>query len=574
MTGQTVGQASSGRNNRLSAAIRAMRGAFGIAALFSLAINLLMLTGPLFMLQVYDRVLASGSVPTLIALFGLVVVLFGFMGLLEYLRSRVLSRLGYWLDQHLGALTLRNWIVQSLAPHHRPGRPLADLASIRAFLGSTAMPALFDLPWAPIYLGIVFLLHMHLGLLASAGAIVVVVIALINQAITHRPSAEGARLELSESQVADDCSRTAEAIIAMGMTSNLVGHWAELRGDAGERSQNATERGEGLAALSKAFRMLLQSAILALGAYLAINHEISAGTIIAASIIAGRALAPIDQIIGNWRNILRVRQCYKRLSAHLALASEQPSPVTLPRPAGKVVVDKVVKYVPTYIGDPAAGRRTILQGISFSLEPGDGLGVIGPSASGKSSLARVLVGLWSADQGAVRIDGATHDQWDADALGRHIGYLPQNVELIAGTIRQNIARFDPEARDEEVVAASKLAGVHEIILKLPEGYSTQIGPGRPPLSGGQAQRIALARAVFRTPSLIVLDEPSSNLDVDGDAALTKAIEHVRGVGSTVVVMTHRPSAIAAVNLVLMLKEGRQAEFGEKGEVLRKVTKIA
>lgn len=561
------------QKSRLSLALRAMRGAFVVAAVFSLAINLLMLTGPLFMLQVYDRVLASGSVPTLMALFGIVLGLYAFMALFDYLRSRVLSRIGYWLDQRLGALTFRNWIVQSLAFQHRPGRPLADLAALRTFLGSTAVPAVFDLPWSPIYLGIVFFLHVQLGLLALAGAVVVVVIALVNEVMTRGPSAEGARLELQESQMVDDCSRTAEAIVAMGMTGNLVDHWTDLRGDAGEWTQRSTERGEGLASASKAFRLLLQSAILALGAYLAINHEISAGTIIAASIIAGRALAPIDQIIGNWRNIVRVRQCYKRLSSHLALATEQHQPVTLPRPEGKVAVDKVVKYVPMDAKDPST-RRAILHGISFSLEPGDGLGVIGPSASGKSSLARILVGLWPADQGSVRIDGATHDQWDADALGRHIGYLPQTVELIAGTIRQNIARFDPGATDEVVIAAAKLAGVHEIILQLPEGYSTQIGSGRPPLSGGQAQRIALARAVLRTPPLIILDEPSSNLDIEGDTALTNAIEHLRSLGSTVVVMTHRPSAIAAVNLVLMLKAGRQVEFGEKTEILRKVTKVA
>lgn len=566
---QPIGKSES----RLSTAFRAMRGAFIVAGVFSLAINLLMLTGPLFMLQVYDRVLASGSVPTLIALFGLVVCLYAFMGLFDYLRTRILSRIGYWLDQNLGALTFRNWIFQSLVSHQRLGRPLTDLATLRTFLGSTALPAVFDLPWSPIYLGIVFFLHIQLGLLALAGAAVVIIIALINEIITRGPSAEGARLELQEAQVVDDCSRTAEAIVAMGMTGNLVAHWSDMRGTAVARSQHATERGEGLASISKAFRLLLQSAILGLGAYLAINHEISAGTIIAASIIAGRALAPIDQIIGNWRNILRVRQCYKRLSTHLGLATVQSPPISLPRPEGRIIVDKVVKFLPTHEKNPTA-RKPILQGISFSLQPGDGLGVIGPSASGKSSLARILVGLWSADQGSLRIDGATHDQWDADALGRHIGYLPQTVELIAGTIRQNIARFDFEATDEEVVAAAKLAGVHEIILKLPEGYSTAIGSGRPALSGGQAQRIALARAVFRAPRLIVLDEPNSNLDVDGDTALTNAIKHMRSIGSTVVVMTHRPSAIAAVDLILMLKEGRQAEFGEKAEVLRKVTKVA
>lgn len=561
------------RKDRLSEAMRAVRSSFWAAGGLSLAINILMLTGPLFMLQVYDRVLASGSVPTLVALFALVVALYTFMGAFDFLRTRVLSRIGYGLDSRLGAVTLRNHIVQGLTIRPRGGRPLSDLASLRAFLGGGALPALFDLPWAPIYLAIVFALHVDLGWLALAGAIVVLVIALLNEALTKAPSAQSARFEQLESQVVDDSQRTAEAIVAMGMTGHVVSHWSKIRNKAAYFAQVAAERGEGLAATSKAFRMLLQSAILALGAYLAIYGEITAGTIVAASILAGRALAPIDQTIGNWRNILKARQAYARLSSHLTFAEDPPQPVGLPRPQGRLVIDRVVKHAPSERMDDA-GRRTILQGITCDLQPGDGLGVIGPSASGKSTLARLLVGLWAPDQGFVRIDGATHEQWDIDALGRYIGYLPQTVELISGTIRQNISRFDPEASDEDVVTAAKVAGVHEMILKLPEGYTTEIGHGRTPLSGGQAQRIALARAIFRAPPLIVLDEPSSNLDADGDTALTAAIETLRAKGSTVIVMTHRPSAIAAVNKILMLKDGRQTDFGDKADVIRRVTKAA
>lgn len=559
--------------DRLGAAISATRGALWAAAGLSFAINLLMLTGPLFMLQVYDRVLASGSVPTLAALFALVVGLYGFMGLFDFLRSRILSRIGFRIDDRLSAPAMRSWIENKLAARERPGRPLNDLASLRTFLGSTALPALFDLPWAPIYLAIVFLLHMQLGMLALVGAGVVVVMAFVNEWMTRRPSAEAARQELGEQQVAEDSHRTAEAIVAMGMTRHVIEHWSRLRASAGERAQCAAERGESLAAASKAFRLLLQSAILALGAYLAMRNEITPGTIIAASILAGRALAPIDQTIGNWRNIERARQAYARLAAHLLTARHAETRVDLPPPKGALVVEKLVKFVP---GETTANStpRPILHGIGFALEPGDGLGVIGHSAAGKSTLARLLVGLWAPDQGSVRLDGATREQWHDDELGRHIGYLPQAVELIAGTIRQNICRFDANASDEDVVAAAQLAGVHEMILKLPDGYGTEIGSGRPPLSGGQAQRIGLARAVFGRPALVVLDEPSSNLDADGDAALTRAIESLRASGSTVVVMTHRPSAIAAVNLLLILKEGRQVEFGDKTVLLRKGTRAA
>jgi ATP-binding cassette, subfamily C, bacterial exporter for protease/lipase len=560
------------RDNPLSQAVRSARSAFWGVGLFSLAVNLLMLTGPLFMLQIYDRVLTSRSVPTLVALFGLVVALYGFLGLFEFFRSRILSRVGYQLDEKLARPSLKVWIASRLSERAAAGRPVTDLSSVRNFLSSQGLPALFDLPWVPIYLAIVFLLHAQLGLLALAGLVIVLVLAIANEWLTRKPLGEAIAAENREAQFAEHALRNSDVIVSLGMASNISGYWSRLRDAAKARAQAGGDLGEGFASSSKAMRLLLQSAILGLGGYLAIQGQISAGTIVAASILAGRALAPIDQTIGNWRNIVRAREAYRRLMTSLAGYAEPQRATQLPEPSGALEVNRIIKFAPNAREVDGGARRPILHGLDFKLKAGDALGVIGPSAAGKSTLARMLVGLSVADQGSVRLDGATFDQWDPDVLGRYIGYLPQNVELLPGTLKQNIARFDPEATDSDVIAAAQLAGAHELIVRLPDGYATEIGFGQPPLSGGQAQRIALARALFRQPKLIVLDEPSSNLDVDGDTALTRAIIAMRRAGSVVIIMTHRPTTIAAANLVLMIREGRQAEFGPKSEVLNKVTR--
>lgn len=542
------------------------------AALFSCAVNILMLTGPLFMLQVYDRVLASGSVPTLVALFSLVAGLYLFLGLFDFVRSRVLSRAGYRLDMDLMDLAKKVWITSGVIAPRLRARPINDLSSIRQFLCSNGLPALFDLPWVPVYLAVVYLLHVWLGLLATAAAIVVVTATVVSELVTKRPIAEAMNWELRDAQFAEASYRGSEAVIAMGMMGKVTQHWKGLRHQALSNAQLAGGRSESITAFTKATRMLAQSGILALGAYLAILQEMTPGGMIAASIIAGRALAPIDLAVGNWKNFIRARESYARLNALLGDGGSGEEPVQLPEPKGKLKVENVFKFV----DDPAAGPngRAVLQGIHFALEPGDALGVIGPSASGKTCLARLLLGIWLPDRGSVRLDGATYDQWDRDQLGRHLGYLPQTVELMSGTIRQYISRFDDDVSDEELVAAAAIAGVHELILKLPDGYNTQIGDGGYVLSGGQAQRIALARAVLRQPALVVLDEPNANLDSDGDAALTAAISALREAGSCVVVMAHRPSAIAAVNKVLMLKAGQQVDIGPKDEMLAKLTRPA
>lgn len=556
--------------NPLAEALKQSQSTLWAVGLFSCAINILMLTGPLFMLQVYDRVLASRSVPTLAALFALVAGLYLFLALFDLIRTKALSRIGFSLDKNLSALAKKTWVFSSLTPARNKIRPLNDLNVLRQFLGSSGLPSLFDLPWVPFYLAIVFLLHPWLGLLATAGAIVVVTATILNELITKGAIGEATSWDVRDTQFAEATNRNAETVVSMGMMSRVVANWQALRDEALLNHQVAGARSEVISVFTKAVRMLVQSGTLALGAYLAIYQEISPGTMIAASILGGRALAPVDAAVANWKNFIRSRQAYARLYGLLSGKTEDQDPVRLPDPKGKLAVTNLVKFAsPDEVGSTS---KPILQGIHFELEPGDGLGVIGPSASGKSSLARLLVGLWMPDKGDVRLDGATFDQWDRDEVGRFLGYLPQQVELMPGTICQNISRFDGDASDEDVVAAAKLAGVHELILSLPDGYSTELSSSGGILSGGQVQRIGLARAVFGSPPLVVLDEPNSNLDADGDAALARAITELRSAGSCVVVMAHRPSAIDAVNKVLMLRNGQQIEFGEKNVVLQKVVR--
>ena len=562
------------RETIISKSTRGFTGALLGVALFSAFVNILMLTGPLFMLQVYDRVLASRSVPTLVALFALVCVLFAFLGFFDWVRARMLSRVGHALDARARMPAFRTFVLRGISTEHPEYKPLGDLAALRNWISSPGPLALFDLPWFPVYLAIVWILHPFLGMLACFGAILVTVVALLNQVITRRPAAEAAAREMEEARFSDQAERNAEAVVAMGMLEHLTARWSGMRDAAAAAGQRGGERGEGLTAFSKSFRLLLQSAILGLGAWLAIQEEISAGMIVTASIIAGRALAPIDQTIGGWRATQRAWLSWKRLKEYLATESaDAAQPIQLDAPQGHVTVENATKMPPVpHHSNP--NPKPILQDISFTLKPGDGLGVIGPSASGKSTLAKLLVGLWLPDRGAVRIDGATHQQWDPNQIGPHLGYLPQSVELFSGTIADNIARFDPEARDEDIIEAAKLADVHEMILALPDGYATPVDSKVCPLSGGQRQRVALARAVFRKPRILVLDEPNSNLDAQGDAALSRAVQGLRETGSTVIVMAHRPSAIAAVDKVLMLNAGQQVAFGPKAEVLRQVTRPA
>ena len=539
-------------------------------ALFSCGINLLMLTGPLFMLQVYDRVLTSRSIPTLVVLYLLIVFLFGLLGVFNFFRTRVLSRVGFRLDAELMVMAEKMRLFQGLSMAGAKFQPVSDLSRLRQFISSPGLAAFFDLPWVPIFIFVVFIMHPWLGWLTIAGVILITIFTFANEKLSRINLAESTRWDVESANFSETSKLSAESIFSMGMVGNILGHWKQLRTNSLGYSQKAAGTSEVLMSMSKAFRLLLQSSILGLGCYLAVYEVITPGTMIAASIIGGRALSPIDQVVGNWRNFVMARQAYTRLNVVLAGKGEAPELLQLPEPKGQLDVNQVFKMAPTQDGaDPAP----ILQGINFSLSPGEALGVIGPSASGKSSLARLLIGIWMPDRGTVRLDGATYDQWDSDQIGGHIGYLPQSVNLLRGTIKANIARFNPEASDEDIIAAAQMANVHELIMSIPGGYDAVVGD-QVVLSGGQIQRIALARAVFGLPKLVVLDEPNSNLDAEGDQALSRAIQSLRDNGSTVVVMAHRPSAIASVNKLLMLRGGVQADFGDKQSVLSRVTQAA
>ena len=543
-----------------------LRRTFVFVGLFSAAINLLMLTGPVYMLQVYDRVLSSGSVATLQGLFVIVVILYSFLGIYDFLRARLLSRASYLLDKMVSESAFSYRLLSGIRDDKHRYNPVRDLEVVRGFLASPAILGLFDLPWIPIFLLVVFFIHPWLGYLTIAGAGVVVVVAILNWVMSQRAIAAAMSKDSDERGFVELSRHNAEAIVALGMQDKITDRWLKAHETSLADSQKGSDWSEGFASFSKAFRLLLQSTLLSVGAYLALIQEISSGMIVAASIIAGRALAPVDQVIGQWRAIGRAGEAHKRLQAALDSVPPEKKRVNLPAPKGNIKVTNLTKVAAAQ--NQTVERKRLLDRVSFELEPGDGLGVIGNSAAGKSTLAKLLVGAWVPDLGDIRLDGATLDQWRPEDLGRHIGYLPQTVAMLPGTIAENIARFDPDARDADIIEAARMAGVNEMILAMPEGYTTQIGTMAQSLSGGQNQRLGLARAIYGMPRILVLDEPNSNLDKTGDKALTKAIKSLREKGSTVIVMAHRPSVIEAVNKIMILHKGRMAMFGDKEEVIR------
>lgn len=551
--------------NPYSNALWYLRRTFVTVGIFSALINLLMLTGPLYMLQVYDRVLSSGSVATLQGLFIIVIILYAFLGIYEFLRARLLSRASYRLDKQIGTEAFRFWLRSGAYENREHYNPVRDLEVVRGFLASPAVLGLFDLPWIPIFLAVVFLIHPWLGWLTVAGAAVVVIAALLNRVSTREPISQAMQRDGEERSFVERARRNAEAILALGMQDRIVGRWAGLHAASLAHNQLGGDRSEMFTAFSKAFRLLLQSGLLTVGAYLALNQQISAGMIIAASIIAGRALAPVDQVIGQWRSIGRAGEAHKRLKGAMDSIGPEKPRVDLPEPKGHLKVVNLTKLTPK--GSMVTDRPRILDRLSFELFPGDALGVVGNSAAGKSSLARLLIGAWQPEAGEIRLDGATLDQWHPRDLGRHVGYLPQQVEMLPGTIAENISRFDPEARDKDVIEAAKLAGIHDMILRMPDGYATYVGSAEQPLSGGQTQRLGLARALFGLPRLVILDEPNSNLDMSGDDALVEAITRLRERGNTVIIMAHRPSVIVAVNKMLILHKGQLIKFGPKEDIL-------
>ena len=557
---------SDGAVQTVAAALRRSRGLFIGVGLFSGVINVLALTGAIYMLQVYDRVLPSRSLPTLIALSMLMFALFFANGILDLVRTRIMTRIGLRVDEEL-----REPVFDALHRHALLAsggsdglQPIRDLDRIRSFLSGIGPTALFDLPWIPVYLVVIFLLHPLMGLFAVAGAALLIITTYATEVLSRGPALKAARSGSDRLALAGAAERNAEVVRAMGLAPQLRNRWRDLTHlYLGDQVQAADAVG-GMGVMSRVIRLLLQSGILGLGAYLVLRNEVSGGAIIAGSIVMSRALAPIETVIQHWRGFVDARQASHRLRQLFLRAGSGISKVTeLPAPRSRLALENVSVTPPGH-------AKPVVINVSFALQAGEALGIIGPSGSGKSTLARAMVGVWPLHGGAVRLDGASLDQWRPEDLGRHVGYLPQDIQLFEGTIAANIARLDPSAPDDAIVAAAQDAGAHDMIVNLPEGYQTRIGFNGAGLSAGQRQRIALARALYGRPFLVVLDEPNSNLDSAGDAALSSAIRAIRDRQGIAVVIAHRPAALANIDKVLAMTGGQIQALGPKDDVLRKV----
>lgn len=539
------------------------RGALVVTAVASGAVNILMLTGSLFMMQVYDRVLGSHSVPTLVGLSVLALGAYAFQGWLDGMRMRMLALVGERIDEEIAPRAHAAMLEVPLGSHGRPGetlQPLRDLESIRGFLSGPGPIALFDMPWMPIYLIVLYLLHPALGLLATGGACIIIAITFLTEMRTRGPARNAKEAASARNALVDSTLRNAEIVRAMGLMPALGARWSSINAVANVAYRRATFTAGALSAAAKSLRFIQQSALLGLGAYLAIRGDISSGSIIASSILAGRAIAPVDQAISVWKSFIGARQAHTRLSSLMASAPSVQDTFDLPAPKASLDVEAVAITVP--------GRDTqIVKGVTFKLAAGQGLGIIGPSGAGKSTLGRALAGAWPASSGDIRLDGASLAQWSRSSLGPSVGYLPQDVQLFDGTLAENVARMAAEPSADAVIEAARAAGIHDMVVRMPDGYKTRVGPGGIALSGGQRQRIGLARALFGNPFLIVLDEPNSNLDGEGEAAVSEAIKSARSRGAIVIVIAHRPSAISALDMILVMKQGEAVAFGLKDELL-------
>ena len=556
-----------GRRSELSAALSGARSAFIGVAVFTALLNVLFLTGSFFMLQIYDRVLPGRSVPTLVGLSVLAAALYGFQAVLDVARNRVLTRIANGFVEQLDRRVYELVVRLPLQVAGRQAEPARDLEQVRLFMAGGGPAALFDLPWLPFYLVICYLFHPLIGLTATVGALILVSFTVLTEIKVRRPSLEASAMAARRSRLVETSHNNAEVLHAMGMVGRFADLWSANTRDHVAAQQRTADVTGGIGGVSRACRMMLQSAVLAVGAWLVIHNQATAGIIIAGSILASRALAPIEVVISQWRVFVGARQGWHRLSEVMAWMPAGKPAMALPAPCAQLVVAGLAV-------SPPGTRSAVVQHAGFTLERGQALGVIGPSASGKSSLVRAIVGVWPAVQGEVRLDGARIDQWPGESLGAHVGYLPQDMELFAGTVAQNIARLDPAPPADKVIAAANAAGVHEMILGLPQGYETEMGEGGMLLSAGQRQRIGLARALYGDPFLVVLDEPNANLDLQGDEALTGAIRGVRARGGIVIVVAHRPSALAGVDQILVMEGGRQKAFGPKETVFREALKVA
>jgi ATP-binding cassette, subfamily C, bacterial EexD len=555
------GAQSSGMQNVFRDALDSARQAFLSAGIFSLFSNLLMLAGPLYMLQVYDRVLTSHSLPTLFGLTVLLIVLYVALGFLEGLRGQILNRVAGRLDRVLGPATLESISRYRLETGNTiTDEPLRDLAVLRHFLSGPGLPVFFDVPWTPLFLILAFMMHWTLGAFTLAAGALMVVLAMMNEATTKPLLHKAKSASDFAARLAVESARNAAATVAMGMTNAIVGRWRYAQGQSDEVTLRAGDRIVSYATATRTLRLFVQSGLLGIGAVLAIEQIITPGMMIAASIIGGRALAPVGQAVSQWSGLLAAREAFTRLQTfHRYFPPESPR-MSLPDPRGMIDVRKVSAA-------PPAVQAPVLKDISFRIEPGEIVAVLGPSAAGKSTLAHVLLGLWKPHTGTVRIDGSDVRVWNRAEIGRKIGYLPQTVELFDGTIAQNIARFYADATAKSVCRAAERAAAHDYILALPEGYNTQIGEGGSRLSAGQRQRIGLARALYGDPSIVVLDEPNSNLDLLGEAALQQTLRSLKVSGTTVILITHRPAVLELVDQCLMLDRGEIRAFGPQDLVL-------
>jgi PrtD family type I secretion system ABC transporter len=545
---------------------RALRSSFpALAATFilSLFINVCMLVSPIYSMQVYDRVMSSRSVTTLVMLTVIVTVFLALYGVLEYARSGVLTRAGLRFEGILRRPLFNAMMRAELSPTHRLGaQAIRDAELLRETVSSALAPTLFDLPWTPVFITLCFLLHPMLGWVALLGGVVLFMLAVVSEKITKSRFEHAGRLSREAGMMVQAALRNGDAVRGLGMGDIVLDRWAGAQSAVVALHAEASERSSALVAVSKFTRMAVQAALLCAGAWLSIEQQISSGSIMAASIVMARALAPIEQTVAQWKRVLACRAAYSRLKRLFEATPAPRSSVSLPRPAGHLEADGIVVW-------PLGGNRPTVKGVSFSIQPGETIAVVGASGAGKSSLIKALAGVWPVKGGSVRIDGADYTQWDGIKLGKNIGYLPQDIELFSGTVAENIARLG-EVDDEAVIAAAKLAGAHEVILRLPNGYDTPIGESGLALSGGMRQRVGLARAIYGNPALVILDEPNSNLDDEGDRALARALANLKAEKRTVVVVTHRPTVLASCDKMLVMAFGQVLAFGQRDDVLSRM----
>lgn len=552
--------------NSLKTTLKACMGSFVSVGFFSFFVNALMLVPSFYMIEVYGRVVTSGSIPTLVMLTLIMTFLLATMGALEWTRSRIMVRLSTKLDVLLSQYVYQASFRRALfsGGMDTSAQPLNDLTGLRQFLTSTGLFAFFDIPWLPVYLGVMFMFHPWYGWLAVLSAAVLICLAVLNEKMTGKTIVEANKHNLTANLYTTKSLRNAEVIESMGMLSSLMNRWALRHAQVLQLQSQASDKGGMIATISKIFRTLTQSLVIATGAYLAVKQEINPALMIGGSILLGRALGPIDLMIGSWKGFISARTQYSRLNEILDQQQAEPERMPLPAPEGRIQVENLTVC-------PPGSVTPIIRNLSFAFPAGAAVGIIGPSGSGKSTLARALLGVWTPQQGVVRLDGADINNWDKQALGPHVGYLPQDIELFEGTISDNIARFG-EVDPDKVIAAAKTAGVHDLILKLPLGYDTIIGSEGINLSGGQRQRIGLARAIYGSPRLIVLDEPNSNLDDAGERALAKALQELKGSGATIFIITHRTNILGLLDQLLVLNSGALALYGPRDMVMAELAK--